>query len=263
MELGLRNKVAIVTGGTRGIGNEIARDLAREGAKVAICGRDPQTCTEAAKSIESDTSSRTLGIAADVSSRNDVARLVADVLEHFGRIDILVNNAGTHVRGTIDDYNEADLDRHLHEKLFGFMAMIHEVAATMRKQRDGRIVNIIGPAGRHPHPDRLISGVVNAALLALSKSAADALAPDNIRVNAVSPQGIEGSLVDRIVSEEMRKHGVSRETAISAFTRANVLHRLGKREEVSAVVAFLVSDAANFVCGSNVAVDGGYQRYVY
>jgi len=263
MDLGLRGKVAIVTGGTRGIGNAIARELAREGASVAICGRDAQRCAEAAKSIASETLSKTLGIAADVCSREDVKRFVARVLEEHGRIDILVNNAGTHVRGTIDNYDEAALDRHLHEKLFGFMAMIHEVAATMRKQRDGRIVNIIGPAGRHPHPDRLISGVVNAALLALSKCTADALAAENIRVNAVSPQGIEGRLVDRIVAEEMRKHGVSQEIAASAFTQANVLGRLGKPEEVSAVVAFLVSDAANFICGSNVAVDGGYQRYVY
>lgn len=263
MKLGLESRVAIVTGGTRGIGNAIARELAREGARVAICGRDGVLAASAAGAISTDTSSTVTGFACDVGSRESIQHFVGTVLEKFGRIDVLVNNAGTHVRGTIDDYDEADIERHFREKVFGFMRMIREVAPAMRTQRDGRIVNVIGPAGRHPHPDRLASAVVNAAVFALTKGVADALAGDNIRVNTVSPQAIEGELIDRIAAGEMKKHGVNREVALAGFTRANVLGRLGKPEEVAAVVAFLVSDPANFICGSTVAVDGGYQRYVY
>lgn len=263
MNLGLQGKVAIVTGGTRGIGNAIARELAREGASVAICGRDAAACARAAEAITLDTSSAAIGFACDVSSGTDIKMFVRYVLDEFGHIDVLVNNAGTHVRGTIDDYEDTDVERHFREKLFGFMRMIREVAPAMRRQRDGRIVNIIGPAGRHPHPDRLVSGIVNASLLALTKSVADALAADNIRVNAVSPQGIVGSLVDRIAAGEMEKHHVTLEEALAGMARANVLGRLGRPEEVAAVVAFLVSNPANFICGSTVSVDGGYQRYVF
>lgn len=262
MELGLQDKVAIVTGGSRGIGYAVARELAREGARVAICGRDGSGAGQAAEAIMRETGVEALGAAANISQGPEIRGFVEKVLRSFGRIDVLVNNAGTHLRGTIDDYREEDLELHLQEKLFGFMGMIRAVLPQMRRQRDGRIVNIIGPAGRHPHPDRLVSGVVNAALLAMSKSVADVVARENIRVNAVSPQAIETSLVGALIEKEMRERGVDRDTAAAGFTRANVLKRLGQPEEVAALVTFLVSDAAGFVCGTNVPVDGGYQRYV-
>jgi 3-oxoacyl-[acyl-carrier protein] reductase/bacilysin biosynthesis oxidoreductase BacG len=184
-------------------------------------------------------------------------------MTEFGRIDILVNNAGTHMRGTIDDMTDADLQRQLAEKLFGYLGMIRLVLPHMRRQRDGRIVNIIGQAVRHPHPDRLPSGIANAAVQAMTKSLADAVARDNIRINAVCPQYIETELVAGTIEREMRQRGVDRATASAGFTRANVLGRLGSPEEVADVVAFLVSQRAEFVCGTSVSVDGGYHRYVF
>jgi NAD(P)-dependent dehydrogenase (short-subunit alcohol dehydrogenase family) len=262
MDLGLTGKVAIVTGGSRGIGLAVASRLAREGAKVAICARDRIRLDEAAQRLSSS-GTQVLAFPADTSQEAQRTAFVDRVLDQFERIDILVNNAGTHLRGTVDDMTDADLQSQLDDKLFGYLGMIRLVLPYMRRQGDGRIVNIIGQAGRHPHPDRLPSGVANAAVMAMTKSVADAVARDNIRVNAVCPQYIETELVADVIEREMRQRGVDRATAAAGFTRANVLGRLGTPEEVADLVAFLVSERADFVCGTSVSVDGGYHRYIF
>lgn len=263
MDLGLAGRVAIVTGGTRGIGRATSGTLAREGASVAICARDAAAVAQAAEELGRRTGAQVLGLRADLESADDVRAFVDRVYQRFGRIDILVNSAGTHLRGTVDDVSEADFERQIRTKVFGFLRMIRAVLPAMRAQSDGRIVNVIGQAARHPHPDRLPSGVTNAGLLGMTKSLADALARENIRVNSVCPQCIDTPLVRAIVDRESRERAIDGRTAASGFTRANVLGRLGTPEEVAVVIAFLVSDRAGFICGTSVSVDGGYQRYVF
>ncbi len=262
MELGLGGKAAIVTGASRGIGKAIAYSLLQEGCGVAICGRNAERL-DAAVSELSKTGGRVIGVATDVTDEAAVGKFVDAALGTFGRIDILVNNAGTHQRGTVESTTLAILEQQLRDKVFGFFAMIQAVLPTMKHQRDGRIVNIVGQAARHPHPDRFPSGVTNAAVMAMTKSVADAVARDNIRVNAVCPQYIESELLASLIAKEMRERGVDRATAAAGFTRANPLGRTGRPEEIADLVAFLVSDCANFVAGSSVSIDGGYHRYVF
>ncbi|UEM24429.1 SDR family oxidoreductase (plasmid) [Skermanella mucosa] len=262
MDLGLEGKVAIITGASRGIGLATARRLLDEGTKVAICARD-RVRLEAAGSSLGVGGGEVLAFCADTSREEDRRSFVASVIERFGGVDILVNNAGTHVRASLDNMREEDLQGQLNDKVFGFLGMIRAVLPDMRTRGGGRIVNIIGQAVRHPHPDRMPSGIANAAAGAMTKSAADALARENIRVNAVCPQYVETDLVTSVIGREMEKRGVDRETAASGFTRANVLGRLGKPEEIADLVAFLVSDRADFVTGSSVSIDGGYHRYVF
>jgi 3-oxoacyl-[acyl-carrier protein] reductase len=262
MDLDLRGKVAVVTGASRGIGKAIAQSLLNEGCAVAICARDAARLAAAVADL-SQGRARAIGIAADTTSAEAVTNFVAKAVAAFGRIDILVNNAGTHIRATVETTTPEILDRQLRDKVFGFFAMIQAVLPIMKQQRDGRIVNIVGQAARHPHPDRFPSGVTNAAVMAMTKSVADAVARDNIRVNAVCPQYIESELLASLIAKEMRERNVDRATASAGFTRANPLGRTGTPEEVADLVAFLVSDRANFTTGSAVSIDGGYHRYVF
>jgi NAD(P)-dependent dehydrogenase (short-subunit alcohol dehydrogenase family) len=267
MDLGLDGKVALVTGASRGIGRAIADALLAEGCRVAICARDGEKLRAAAVELSHGARSagheRVLAVPADVTDAAAVQRFVGAAQENFGRIDILVNNAGTHLRGTVDTTTSDILERQLRDKLFGFFSMIKAVLPIMRQQKDGRIVNVIGQAARHPHPDRFPSGVTNAACMALTKSVADAVARDNIRVNAVCPQYIESELLASLIDKEMRERKVDRATAAAGFTRANPLGRTGTPAEVADLVTFIVSDSANFVAGSAVSIDGGYHRYVF
>ena len=262
MDLGLKGKVAIITGGSRGLGKAIAKRLLAEGALVAICARNQDSLNEAASELSAG-GGQVLTVSADLGDLKSYPAVADAVLKRFGRIDILVNNAGTHIRGTVDDTKFESLEKQLHEKLFGFLGMIQAVVPAMRRQGGGTIVNVIGQAARHPHPDRLPSGTTNAAKMALNKNVADTLARENIRVVAVCPQCIETELVARLVAKEMRERGVDRATASAGFTRATVLGRLGRPEEVADVVAFMASERAGFICGSSISVDGGYNRYVF
>ncbi len=263
MDLGLGGRVAIVTGGSRGIGRAVALVLAREGAAVAIGARDEAALAATAAELAGESGGCVLAVPTDVDRSEDVAALAAAVEARFGRIDILVNCAGTHRRGTVDDAAEADVEAQWRTKVLGCLRMTRAVLPAMRRRRDGRIVNVVGQAGRHPHPDRLPSGVTNAGVHALTKCLADALARDGIRVNSVTPQCIDTDLVRAINAREAGRRGIDEGAAAAGFTRANVLGRLGSPEEVASVVAFLVSDRAGFICGTSVSVDGGYQRYVF
>ena len=267
MDLGLRGKVALITGASRGIGKAVAKSLIDEGCRVAICARDDARLRAAVADLSHGQTGAipdcVIGVPTDVTDEAAVKNFVATAHKTFGRIDILVNNAGTHLRGTVDTTTLDILERQLRDKVFGFFAMIQAVLPIMRSQKDGRIVNIIGQAVRHPHPDRFPSGVTNAACMALTKSVADAVARDNIRVNAVCPQYIESELLASLIDKEMRERKVDRATAAGGFSRANPLGRTGTPEEVADLVAYLVSDAANFVAGSSISIDGGYHRYVF
>jgi 3-oxoacyl-[acyl-carrier protein] reductase len=262
MDLGLAGRTAIVTGASRGIGYATAARLAAEGAAVAICARDAARVEAAAERLRQG-GAKVMGFAADTTKGDQREAFVAAVADRFGPPQILVNNAGTHVRAALDDMTEEQLQRQLNDKVFGFFGMIRAVLPHMRRLGQGRIVNVIGQAARHPHPDRLPSGITNAAAQAMSKAVADAVARENIRVNTVSPQYVDTGIISELIEREMRTRGVTRDEAAAGFTRANVLGRLGEPEEIADLIAWVVSDRAGFVTGSSVSIDGGYARYVF
>jgi NAD(P)-dependent dehydrogenase (short-subunit alcohol dehydrogenase family) len=252
MELGLKGKVAAVTGGTEGIGRATALRLAREGAKVAICARRQQPLDQAAAEIKK-AGAEVLAVAADMSKAADVERFMKSVIERFGRIDILVNNAGTSARGKFLEIDDKTWSSDLELKVFGAIRCTRLAVPHMKKQGGGRIVNITISSAKQPGAESYPTSVSRAAGLALTKALSKEYAPDNILVNTICIGKIKSGQHERRYTREGKKA----EDYYREVSRDIPLGRVGEAEEVANVIAFLVSDAASYVTGTSVNLDGG------
>jgi 3-oxoacyl-[acyl-carrier protein] reductase len=258
MDLGIEGRAAIVTGGSRGIGRETARALLEAGARVAICARTRETLEEARAELEAKSGGKVLAVVADMAVEGDIERLVNEASRHWGGIDILVNNAGTMYSGRFDALTEAGLRTQLDTKLFGFMRAIRLVAPGMRARRWGRIVNIIGGAGKEPDPYMFGSGMTNSALLNLTKSLSTEFGADNVLVNAVCPGWVDTGLWRRNAAGLASELGAgSEDEARRLAARKNALGRFGRPAELADAIAFLCSERASFITGVSINVDGG------
>jgi NAD(P)-dependent dehydrogenase (short-subunit alcohol dehydrogenase family) len=259
MDLGLKDKVALVTGGSSGIGLAIAEKLAAEGCQVAIAGRDEAKLDAAAGGIPG-----VRGFAGDVREPVQVANLVDAVIAAFGRIDIVVSNAGTHLPGRMEDVETSALLRHLETKVIGAWELAKCVTPHMREQGGGRFIVIIGQAGKVPQANGIASTISNAAQHAFVKSLSDDLARDNILVNAVCPSRIKSPLTEALghLYNEVY-YGRSLEQQESEWGAEVPLGRWGTPEDIANAVAFLASARAGFIVGANIDVDGGHQRMIF
>ncbi|TVY09177.1 SDR family NAD(P)-dependent oxidoreductase [Paenibacillus cremeus] len=255
MELGLRGKTAIITGGSKGIGLATAIALASEGAQVSIVARNIEPLKQAAQLILEKTGVEPLIVASDVSVEEDVRRAVEQTVERFGGIDILVNNAGTSAAKPFEsvttDSWEADLDL----KLFGAVHFARAVIPFMRKRGGGAILNVTAIGGKTPSASSLPTSVSRAAGLALTKAMSKDLAGDNIRVNAVCIGLIRSDQIERMWQAKAPE--LTWEQFATAPQHDIPLGRIGRTEEAANVITFLVSEAASFVTGTSVNIDGG------
>ena len=258
MDLGIEGRVAIVSGGSRGIGYETAKAFLNEGVKVMICSRNGEEAAAACATLQNETDGDIRSIAADMLKPEDATRLVDATLDAFGTVDILMNNAGTMYSGRFEELTEEGLQRQLDNKLFGWMRMIRAVWPIMRAKKWGRILNVIGGAGKEPDPYMFGSGMTNSALLNLTKSLSTEFAPDNVLVNAICPGWVATSLWERNAPGLQKELGVaSEEEARRLATRKNAVGRFGKPEELASVAVFLCSERASYVTGVSVNTDGG------
>jgi len=255
MDLGLEGRVALVTGGSEGIGKATAALLAREGARVAICARRPDVLAAAAEEIRAATGGEVLAVPADVTAPGDLERFVAEAAARWGRIDILVNNAGTAAAAPFeavsDDAWRADLDL----KLFAAIRASRLVIPHMRRAGGGRIVNVTHVGGKTPGPASLPSSVSRAAGIALTKAMSKDLAVANILVNTVCVGIIESAQIARAARQRFPE--LPLDEAYARMGAAVPLGRIGKAEEVAAVIVMLVSAAGSYVTGAAINVDGG------
>jgi 3-oxoacyl-[acyl-carrier protein] reductase len=255
MDLGLEGRVAIVTGGSRGIGWACAASLLEEGAKVALVSRDAARL-EAARDALAEAGTV---IAVPTELRDDAAvrAMVDRTLAELGRIDILINAAATVTPTAFLDLTEERWLDLFEQKLNGYARCLRHVIPVMRAQRSGAIVNLSGLAARQPHATTIPVGLNNAAALNLTKSLANELAKDNIRVNAVIPHIIDTDRQDETMREWAAITGQT-EAEVRAERVAKIpLGRMGRVEEVGGIVAFLASDRTSFVTGAAWHVDGG------
>jgi 3-oxoacyl-[acyl-carrier protein] reductase len=244
----MTGKVAIVTGASRGIGRAVAVDLARAGADVALFGRDTAALEETAAACrEARPGAKVSQYAVDVASEKATSEAVAAVLAEFGRIDVAVANAGQSIDGLILRFKASDLDRLIDVNLKSAFYLSSAVAKPMMKQRSGAIILVSSIVGLAGNPGQSAYAATKAGLLGLAKSLAKELGSRSIRVNAVAP-----GLIETAMTSEMP------EAARSHYLDSIALRRPGTPEDVAPVVTFLASDAARYVTGQTIVVDGGF-----
>ena len=250
MELELRGKVAIVTGGSEGIGKATARQLAREGARVVICARRDEVLQRTAAELREH--GEVVAIRADVTSSIEVANLIEQVVARFGRIDILVNNAGTSAAKRFEDVDDEAWHADLDLKLFAAIRTTR-AALPYLKREGGRVINITTPAGKQPGAKSLPTSVSRAAGIALTKALSKELAQYGVLVNTVCVGVIKSAQQERHAGQR----GLTLDQYYAEIGKNVPLARVGEADEVADVVTFLASKRASYVTGTSINVDGG------
>ena len=260
MELGLTGKVAIITGGSEGIGKGIALRLCEEGVKVAICGRRESVLTDATEDIRAQTGGEVLAIPADVTKPETLENLIGQTVTHFGKIDILVNNAGKSAGGEFESTSDEEWYEDLDLKLMGAIRCARLVIPHMKSNGSGRIINITHPGGKQPSAGSCPTSVSRAAGIALTKALSKELLPHKILVNTVCLTSIKSAQ-----GERAWKAAGSPGTLEDYWEERGAEHplgRLGEPGEVGNLVAFLVSECASFITGTAINIDGGLSAVV-
>ncbi len=257
MELGLKGKVAIVTGGTEGIGKETAAVLLREGAKVAICSRRPQAVEATVAELKA-ISGDVLGVPCDVAKPEDVGRLVDATVQRFGRLDILVNNAGTSKRGSFMEHDDSVWATDFEMKVFGAIRLVKLVVPHMRKVGGGRIINVTNIGAKTPGAGSTPTSISRAAGIALTKAMSKEFAPENILVNTVCIGKIKSGQHER----RFKQSGESAESYYAKAAADIPMKRVGETVEAANAIVFLASDMASYITGTSINMDGGMSNAI-
>jgi NAD(P)-dependent dehydrogenase (short-subunit alcohol dehydrogenase family) len=242
-------KVALVTGGARGLGRTMATALAQAGATIAIAARTLPSCEEAAAAIRTETGRDAKAFAADVTSAGDVDRLVAAVEAELGPIDVLVNNAGTNIRGPVEQFSEADWDTVVDTNLKGPFLCARAIGPRMVRRGWGRVVNMASVLGAIALPGRAPYCSSKAGIINLTRVLALEWAGTGVTANAICP-GAFGTELNRPLLDDPVKY--------KQFVSRIPMGRWGEVEELAGAVVFLASDASSYVTGSTLFVDGGW-----
>jgi NAD(P)-dependent dehydrogenase (short-subunit alcohol dehydrogenase family) len=265
MDLELTGKVAVVTGGSRGIGKAIARELALEGVDVALIARNPETLEATRRELADQTGRRIIGVTADTSNDDSVRAMGRQVLEAFGRVDILVNSAaapgGQQPPPRLHEVDTANFDAELHTKVLGYLRCAREFAPSMREHGWGRIVNISGLAARQT--GTILGSIRNVAVVALTKNLADELGPHGINVTVVHPGTTRTERTEGVVAARAEATGQTPEEVEKQMADGNTIRHIVDAREVAYVVTFLCSPKSIAINGDVIAAGGGALRAIH
>ena len=262
MDLGLTGRVAVIGGGSKGLGRACADSLAQEGATVVICSRNAQELDDAARQIRAATGAEVLAVPGDLSQLDDIQRLIQSAVDRYGRLDILVANSGGPPEGRAVDTTEETWSRAMEMALSFFIRMGREATPYMRQRQWGRIVNILASTVYQPIDNLVTSGVTRMGAVAYAKSLADEVGRDNILVNNVAPGFLMTERMRHIFDTRSRETGQDIESVLQARASAIPVGRFGRPEELGDFVTYLCSDKNTYVTGTTILVDGGVVRSV-
>ena len=260
MELGIKNKVALVAASSKGLGKAVAWSLAQEGAKLVICARNKSELEKTADDIFLATGVSVFPLVVDLSVTEQIEWLISETMDLFGKVDILVTNAGGPLPGNFDDVSDEDWMHSVQLTLLSTIRLTRAVLPGMKQQKWGRIIHMTSVSVKQPIDNLLISNVLRPGVIGLTKSMALELAKDNILVNAVCPGYYLTDRVKSLLEDKAKKTGHTIQKATEEINKQIPLNRLGNPSELSSLVAFLASEKASYITGTTIQADGGYVK---
>ncbi len=260
MDLGLKNRVALIAGGSMGLGRAVALQLAREGAKIAISALDDPNLPTAAQLIKKETGAEVLAIPADVTDSDQARNFVTKSADHFGTVDILVNNAGGPPSMGFLDIDEKLWSFGFRLNLLSTITMTREAVPIMKAKKWGRIINMTSIAVKQPIDGLILSNTVRSGVIGFAKSLSNELAPFNITVNSVCPGYTLTDRVRNLSKVLAEKEGTKPEEIIKRWEAEIPMKRLGTPEEFATLVAYLASEGAAYITGAAIQIDGGWYK---
>lgn len=262
LDLGIKDRVAIVTGSSQGIGKAIAIALAKEGVQTVICARSAERLLSTSKEIERVTKTNILPVQVDLKNKKDIKILVKKTVETFGNVDILVNNTGGVPPQLFSETTEEDWQEALDLLLMSTLNSCYEVIPYMKEQKWGRIINMTSFAAKQPEERLIFSNAIRAGILGLTKTLSNELAEDDVLINAVCPGWTLTQRVEELAQSVADNRGLSSRAVVDEWAKQIPMKRLAQPEEIANLVVFLASKQASYITGTVIQVDGGYIKSV-
>lgn len=263
MDLGIKDKVALVIAASSGLGRAVAEELAAEGAQLAICARNQERLNQTAAAIRKTSGVDVLAMPTDVTVSADIAKLVSACLEKFGRIDILVTNAGGPPAGRFEQLSAAQWEAATRLTLFSVTELVRHVLPGMKERRWGRILNITSIAVKQPVENLMLSNSLRAAVTGFARTLANEVAAEGITVNNILPGYTRTERVEELAEMMAQKEGVDPREFKARWEQEIPMRRLGEPREFAALAAFVVSERAAYITGTSIQVDGGWIKSLF
>lgn len=260
MDLGLKDKRALVAGASRGLGNAVALLLSKEGCSVAINGRDPDRLRAAAVKMSKDSGRPVVGFAGDVSETATPEKLIGETVRALGGLDLLVTNAGGPPAGPFESFDEAMWQKALDLSFMSHVRLIRAALPHLRKSSAASVLTMTSYTVKQPLPNLILSNSIRLATIGLTKSLALELGADGIRFNSILPATIDTDRVRELAAYRAQKNGTTLEEESARDAQKSVFGRIGRPEEFANAAVFLLSPAASYISGMMLVVDGGQYK---